>query len=175
MEERNLKTLVETGTSREGDRFCAGDGCSTLLFADWAKDHGAHLYSIDISSRNLENAQTAILNHVRHTHHVHFICSDSVSYLSHFNKPIDFLYLDSFDYEIDDPLPSQTHHLHEIEAAFPFLTETSVVMIDDFDLPNGGKGKLAIDYLLMRDWKILSDEYQVILVPIPKNLPTLYE
>jgi predicted O-methyltransferase YrrM len=163
LEERKAQVLVETGTSREGDVFCRGDGCSTLIFGAWARDHRAELYSVDISARNLENAKTAVLNHVRRTHNIHFICSDSVSFLSSFHKPIDFLYLDSFDYDENDPLPSQIHHLNEIKAALPFLTETSIVMIDDCDFPNGGKGKLAIEWLLEQGWKILAQEYQVIL------------
>lgn len=53
-------------------------------------------------------------------------------------------YLDSFDFDISNPLPSQKHHLKEIEAAYDKLTDNSVVMIDDCDLPGGGKGKGVI-------------------------------
>jgi hypothetical protein len=85
--------------------------------------------------------------------------------------PIDFLYLDSYDYEWNNPSPSQEHHLREIQAAFPRLHENSVVMIDDCALPQGGKGKLAIEYLKERGWKILLEQYQTILIFDPRQTP----
>lgn len=56
------------------------------------------------------------------------------------------------------------HHCREIIAAYPWLTPHSVVMIDDCDLPYGGKGKLAIEYLTNRGWVIFRSGYQVILI-----------
>jgi hypothetical protein len=76
---------------------------------------------------------------------------------------IDFIYLDSYDYELNNPIGSQLHHLKEIEAAHPFLRESSVIMIDDCDLPEGGKGKFAIEFLLERGWRVVKKQYQVIL------------
>jgi hypothetical protein len=54
--------------------------------------------------------------------------------------------------------------LKEIEAAYSKLTDQSVVMIDDCQLPQGGKGKLIIDFLIKRGWKKVFDGYQVIMV-----------
>ena len=119
------------------------------------------LYSVDVSERALLESLQAIPKLVSY---VRFVQSDSVSFLASFNKPIDLLYLDSYDFVESDPLPSQQHHLNEIMAAYPFLHENSIVMIDDCDLPHGGKGALAIEYLLMRGWKIYAKHYQVILV-----------
>jgi len=161
LEEREAKVIVETGTSRYGASNCLGDGCSTILFGDWAHNNRAILYSVDIdpvaigcASTVVEGFQEAVI----------FEESDSVAFLANFGRKIDFLYLDSFDYEINDPIPSQVHHLREIEAAFPWLSESSVVMIDDCDLPGEGKGKLAIRFLLERGWEILEKSFQVILV-----------
>lgn len=92
------------------------------------------------------------------------VCSDSVRYLKSFGKQIDFLYLDSFDYDFNNPSPSQRHHLREIIAAYPWLTKESIVMIDDCDLAGGGKGVLVISYLINRGWKIAMQGYQVIMV-----------
>lgn len=94
---------------------------------------------------------------------IHFVCSDSIAFLQNFGKTIDFLYLDSYDFDFNNPLPSQYHHLYEIQAAYPKLSENSIVMIDDCDLPHGGKGKFAIEFLTERGWKILENRYQVIL------------
>lgn len=160
LEYRKAKILVETGTARDGDQNFSGDGGSTIIFADWASSHNALLSTVDISSNAIENAKISTL---AYKENVRFFCSDSILYLQNFDRPIDFLYLDSFDFDFTNPLPSQEHHLKEIEAAYPKLHAKSIVMIDDCDLPHGGKGKLAIDFLLQKDWIIIYNGYQVIL------------
>ena len=161
MKERQAVTLIETGTARNGATNCIGDGCSTVIFADWIRDHGAYLYSIDVDPQALHSAQEGILG----SHDsIEFVCSDSITFLKNFNRPIDFLYLDSYDFEISNPGPSQQHHLQEIMAAYSCLHSKSIVMIDDCDLPHGGKGKFVIEFLLRRGWKIIYKNYQVILV-----------
>lgn len=162
MQERHAQILVETGTSRMGRSNCIGDGCSTLIFAEWASQNDAFLYSVDICKECLLNAEKALGDLVDF---VQFVHSDSVEFLKNFGQPIDFLYLDSYDFEVKNPRPSQQHHLNEIIAAYPWLTKNSIVMIDDCALPHGGKGKLVIEYLLKRNWKIVSKGYQVVLVP----------
>jgi predicted O-methyltransferase YrrM len=161
LEARQAKVLVETGTARNGSQNCAGDGCSTVLFADWAKDHHATLYSVDICPQAIKTSKKA----VRHINrNVQFFTQDSVGFLQNFGRQIDFLYLDSYDFDFANPDPSQIHHLHEIEAALPYLHKDSVIMIDDCALPYGGKGKLVIEYLTSLGWKILLESYQTILV-----------
>lgn len=162
---RNAKTIVETGTSRNGNQNFEGDGGSTIIFSEWALDHDAQFYSVDLDPENLWNAKEAVEQQIGQKNaNIHFVCSDSLEFLKNFTQKIDFLYLDSYDFEVNNPLPSQYHHLYEIQIAYPLLHEKSVVMIDDCDLPHGGKGKLAIAYLLERGWKIIEDHYQVILV-----------
>ncbi|MDE3055593.1 MAG: class I SAM-dependent methyltransferase [Verrucomicrobiota bacterium] len=159
--ERNAKVVVETGTSRFGSNGFIGDGGSTIIFGDWACHNSALLYTVDISSSNMDqskNASTPYSNNIR------YIVSDSISFLKSFPEKIDFLYLDSYDYEVGNPHPSQNHHLKEIQAAYPNLHDNSVVMIDDCSLPKGGKGFLVIPYLIERGWKIIANSYQVILV-----------
>ncbi len=161
LSEREAKTIVETGTARAGAEWCLTDGGSTLIFGNWANDNGATLYSIDIDKDALLKAERALGAAVSYTRFVH---SDSIQFLHKFDQSIDFLYLDSFDFEIGNPISSQKHHLEEIMAAYPLLTENSIVMIDDCDLPHGGKGKFAIIFLQRMGWKIMAEGYQVILV-----------
>ncbi len=160
MEERNVKTIVETGTARDGDRNFEGDGGSTILFGEWASQHGASLFSIDINEQAIQEAKQAAY---AFKDHILFMPMDSVQALTAFPRTIDFLYLDSFDFDFSNPLPSQQHHLKEIEAAYDKLTSNSIVMIDDCKLPHGGKGKEVISFLQKRGWKILEDGYQVIM------------
>jgi hypothetical protein len=163
MEARKSKTLVETGTFRSFDLGLLGfygDGGSTLIFGEWAYDNEALLHSVDINPISIKTSKSSLGSNTN----VKFVCSDSVKFLSEFENQIDFLYLDSFDFELSNPFPSQRHHLKEIEAAYPNLTPSSIVMIDDCDLPYGGKGTLVIAYLLERGWTIAYKGYQTILL-----------
>ncbi|MFS8563823.1 MAG: class I SAM-dependent methyltransferase [Rhabdochlamydiaceae bacterium] len=160
MSARKVRTIVETGTARDGECNCAGDGCSTPIWGQWAKQNGAYVYSVDIDPEAVRCSSAACTPYLDH---MTFVASDSVTFLENFNKPIDFLYLDSYDFDLDDPLPSQEHHLKEIIAAYPWLHAKSIIMIDDCALPFGGKGRLVIEYLLDRGWKIALSYYQIIL------------
>ncbi len=157
----DAKIIVETGTSRDGDRNFNGDGGSTVIFADWATQNNAFIYSVDIDPQAVKNSQIAT---DIYADHVQVVCEDSISFLTKFDKPIDFLYLDSFDFDFSNPITSQEHHLKEIIAACPKLSDNSIVMIDDCDLPEGGKGKLVIQYLTSLGWVIFQDGYQVIMI-----------
>ena len=165
LEQRQAKTLVETGIARNGLEKSKGDGASTILFGVWAKNHDAKLYSIDIDSAAVEIANKEIVERgleVAVSTHV----SDSIIYLENFQQPVDFLYLDSYDYDKRDlavQKASQEHHLKEFKAVESRLHDQSVVLIDDCDLPGGGKGKTVIKYMLGTGWKIEMQQYQVIL------------
>jgi hypothetical protein len=160
MEDRDIKIIVETGTARDGKMNFKGDGGSTILFSEWVSFHpDSHLYSVDINKQNLAEAEKAIVN--KNT--VTFVHEDAIHFLKNFKETIDFLYLDSCDYDYRAPHLSQQHHLKEIEAAYNKLSRHAIVMIDDCALPYGGKGKLVIEYLKSRGWKKAIDAYQVIM------------
>jgi len=93
-----------------------------------------------------------------------FALSDSAAFLKNFDKTIDFLYLDSWDYSETDPMPAQIHCLNEIKGAYDKLSPNSIVMIDDCNIPGGGKGKLAIQWLLERGWRLHINRHHVILL-----------
>ncbi len=163
LEQRGGKTLVETGTSRKGDKNLSGDGGSTLIFGEFAKENGALLYSVDIDAGALLKAEVACKKREIHDH-VMFVCQDSIQFLADFPHKIDFIYLDSYDYDPANPDPSQKHHLRELLAAWPAITEDTIILIDDCRLKNGGKGRLAIQYLLKNGWKIHRKKYQTLLI-----------
>ena len=167
MQERGATCLVETGTQRSG-YSCQNDGCSTMIFADWARDHRALFYSVDINREAIEKVQRlfkseGLKNQVSFSH-VGLVCSDSVPFLRNFGQQIDMLYLDSYDIDWQNPWPSQRHHLKEITAALPWITESTVILIDDCGLPYRGKGGMAIEFLEKRGWVVIAEEYQALLV-----------
>ncbi len=165
LSDRKAKVLVETGTARHGLKGAKSNGASTVVFAKWAKLNAATLYSVDISEKSI-NAAKAEINHQGLNDYVEWHQQDSLEFLAEFKQPVDFLYLDSYDYHKEDTaiqVVSQQHHLAEFKAIEPQLHRRTFVLIDDCGLPNGGKGKLAIEYMLARGWRVLVEDYQVIL------------
>lgn len=159
------KVIIETGTSREGLHGAKSNGAATIVFGKWAKQNNAIVHSVDISEKSIKASQMEVDKQNLDTH-INIHHSDSVAFLNDFNEQVDFLYLDSYDYNNDPEVQrkSQEHHLKEFHAIENQLHENSFVLIDDCDLPNGGKGKLVVDYMLNNDWKILMKEYQILLV-----------
>jgi len=166
LEERGAKTLVETGVARHGLDKCKGDGASTIVFAIWSKANNANLYSVDIDPDAIATAQQT-LEQMGLQNVVELQTSDSVAYLRTFNQPVDLLYLDSYDYHKSDTSiqqASQKHHLEEFRAIEDKLHDDSIVLIDDCNMPAGGKGKLVIEYMLTKDWRMHLFDYQALLV-----------
>ena len=159
------KIIIETGTSREGLKGAKSNGGATIVFGKWAKLNNAELHSVDISKKSIKAAQNEVDNQqladVVTIHH-----SDSLEFLANFKKPVDFLYLDSYDYsnDLEVQVKSQIHHLKEFKAIEEHLHENSIVLIDDCDLPNGGKGKMVVEYMKQKKWKVLMNAYQILLV-----------
>ena len=167
LDERGAKNLIETGTARHGLAKTKGDGASTVVFGLWASKHGAHLHSVDIDPESIAGAQQGVDEHGL-GEHVTLVTSDSLAFLEAYSEPVDFLYLDSYDYHKTDEriqTASQEHHLKEIKAIFDRLHDQSFVLIDDCGQPNGGKGKLAIEFLKSKGWSTKMSEYQVLMTP----------
>ena len=166
LSERGAKNLVETGTARGGLGKSKGDGASTAVFGLWARDNGAHLHSVDIDPASIAESGK-VVEELALGDSVTLVTSDSIAFLEGYAEPVDFLYLDSYDYHKTDTniqVASQTHHLKEIEAILDKLHNDSIVLIDDCNQPNGGKGKLAIEFLVSNGWHVHMSEYQVLLL-----------
>lgn len=115
----NSYTIVETGCStNQGTK-------STTLWDMFVQKYGGNVYSVDLDSHAVSNANNMTSDKTVVT------CSDSVKYLQTFSKSIDFLYLDSYDVDFNNPLPSAEHHLNEFNAVKHLLHKGSVILIDD--------------------------------------------
>lgn len=159
--QRGGTTIVETGCQRfHGDW---GAGCSTMLFARTIGAFGGELFSVDISDESCEVARSVA---AELDADVHVTCSDSVEFLRGFDKPIDLLYLDSMDYPLgwrasrEGQQESQQHCLDELVAAQRWLHANTVVLLDDNDLPGGGKPPLAKAWLREQGWHCVLDDQQ---------------
>lgn len=146
--------IVETGTTRKHKINCpsqrerCGDGCATVLFGDYVSVYGGQVWTCDISRQAIEDCRIATLDYREHiTYHI----QDSLQFLSEFDKPIDFLYLDSVDGH--NPLANE-HQLSEIKTVLPKLTQDTIILLDDL----GSKTQLSIPFLLDNNYcQILLD------------------
>ena len=128
--------IVETGTmwSKLEDNM----GAFTLVFGDLISNWtGGKLITIDISEENIEKCREVTKDF---SNSIEYIVSDSVKYLELLDdetvKDIDLLYLDSYDFSVPDPIPSQLHHFRELNAVYKRLPESVNIAVDDNLLPN---------------------------------------
>ena len=158
-------TIVETGCAHGGG-WCHGS--SSFLFFEFLNVFGGKLVSIDIDSRHLE-ACAKLLETVRpRSGRARFMpmAGDSVSILKALPDPADFVYLDSWDLDPDDPEPSMRHHLAEFKAAKDIFIRSQdlIVAVDDNLKPlDVGKGKYVLEWAQQARQNILMDGYQLVL------------
>jgi hypothetical protein len=147
--------LIETGCVRKPDGWDS-DGSSSVLFDSFVSQTPASFITIDINPLHCQMAQTLCSN-------ARVICGDSVEALYKLQSEIavvDFLYLDSFDLDWNNPHPSALHHLKELCAASPLLCSGSIVFVDD-NRGGVGKGMYVHEYMRSVGAELVHDEYQV--------------
>jgi predicted O-methyltransferase YrrM len=157
---RNVKNIVETGTTREPGNW-AGDGQSTYVFGAFAQRFGCKLWTCDVAAEAIAAARQVTAPFQQH---IEYVVADSVTFLRDFDQSIDFLYLDSLDFLVrGDPNPPQDHAVREARAALHALHNQSIIVVDDCDLPHGGKGGKVVPFLLGEGWQAIGLGYQVVL------------
>jgi len=157
---RNVRTIVETGTTRLPGNW-VGDGQSTYVLGAFAQRYGCRLWTCDVSEAAIAKARELTAPFQAH---IEYVVADSVPFLKSFAEPIDLLYLDSLDFEEGaDPNPPQDHAVREARAALQALHNQSIVLVDDCDLPHGGKGGKVIPLLLGEGWQVIGFGVQVLM------------
>lgn len=156
---RGSKTIVETGTCRRPGNW--HEGQSTLILGSFAERYQCKVWSCDIEPGSIDNSRNETASYASH---ITYVVSDSVAFLQSFSEPIDLLYLDSMDFNpVGDHNPSQDHALREGQAALHALHDESIILIDDCNLPRGGKGGKVIPFLVEQGWQVIGLNYQVLL------------
>ena len=123
--------IIETGCARQADNW-EGDGQSTWMFDRFAETHGGDVYTVDINPASCDYARSIVGPRTR------VFNEDSVPFLNRIGaelratgRQIDLLYLDSFDWDPANPVPSALHHLKELCAIAPALRPGTLVVVDD--------------------------------------------
>ena len=77
------------------------------------------------------------------------------------SKQIDLLYLDSFDLDPNNPLPSAIHHALELTAVRPLIGPGTIICVDDYAVgSSGGKGMIVDRFMSNIRAKVLYSGYQ---------------
>jgi len=117
----NPALIFETGSSAWGTN-------SSLLFDSYINSFGGEFLTVDLrvepmmTLANLCTAQTQLH------------CDDSVAFLKRNVSKIrsaDLVYLDSWDVDWMDPLPSAIHGFHEFMVIWPYMKPGALLLVDD--------------------------------------------
>jgi hypothetical protein len=157
--------IIETGCLRIPGNW-EGDGQSTFMFDALVRAQGGAFFSIDILAESIETARRACSSAVN------LICNDSVAALYTLSQllrgPAALVYLDSYDVDVDNPIPSAIHHALELAAVRPLLGPGTLVCVDDYGIgpQPGGKGLILDQFFTTIRATVLYSGYQRIwLVP----------
>ena len=186
--------IVETGCLRIKDNF-AGDGQSTLLFDRYtqARDKKSKVYTVDIDPNATKICKSLVSDNVE------INTGDSVKYLTELmprlkkeEKEVSLFYLDSFDVDWQSSGRSAAHHLKELTAIINYISEQTLVVIDDAPIfapmkiednklfpitekpaPKpyvGGKGYLVNEFAYAHGAKLYFSNYQTAWTNFKKKL-----
>ena len=114
----NKFKFVETGCSAHGTK-------STMLWDKFVNFYDGNVSSVDLNEHAVNNTNSVISSKSKVFH------SNSLDYLPKVDSLIDFLYLDSYDVDFLNPLPSAMHHLEEFNRVKHLLHKNSIILIDD--------------------------------------------
>jgi hypothetical protein len=168
LEQFEKPIIVETGTTRNiGINGACSDGNATLMFEEYVKEKGGHVYTIDIDPEACE-----IVSEHTDPKYTTVICGDSLEVLPTLEVTPHLLYLDSCDLNVMtvDGMVQPTlgeqesaqHHLMELQKMIPKITSKTLVVVDDSPaIWNYGKGALIREYYQSKNIEPLFEHYQV--------------
>lgn len=154
-------TIVEVGSVWERmphdigvfEAECCNGGHSTYF---WSLYTDAEVYTVDISLACIQ-----IVKMDDRLARVHAFLEDGISFLNRFDKKIDLLFLDAWD--VLPGIPYAEKHLEAYQAAKYKLSEKCLILIDDTDFFDGGKGGHVVPVLLEDGFEIVFDGRQTLL------------
>lgn len=139
---------------------CCNDGHSTYF---WKKYTNADIFTVDID----KNCKYIIDNDYR-LKNVTAITDDAISYAKSFNKKIDLLFLDAWDVFYSSEYAEK--HLEIYNILKDKLSDNCLILIDDTDIGNGGKGKLIIPQLIKDGFQCLINRRQSLFIRLNNNI-----
>lgn len=110
----------------------------TYIFANLIKKYyGGNILTIDLNEQNLNKCKE---NTKDFSEFIDYKLGDSVNVIRSLSdsyiKSLDLVYLDSYDLNLFDPIPSAVHHLKELLFLIDKINPNCLIAIDDNFLPN---------------------------------------
>jgi len=156
------RTIVELGSLRhalthdvlvELEAECCLYGHSTL---HWARS-GHRVFSVDIDAH-----ASALTREICGDYsNVTVMTDDGIHFLQNFDGTIDLLYLDAWEAKPGTDFAER--HLEAFEAARFKLGNWHMILIDDTDIEDGGKGRLLVPRLLELGYNQVTSGRQTLL------------
>ena len=117
--------ILESGIASAGTN-------STYLFNEYVRKYGGFFWSVDI------NRDLVLNNMGNMCPATKLVCDDSVNFFTNFvkynnneNFKANIIYLDSYDLDFYNPIPSAEHGLKEYNALLPVCKKDTLLLIDD--------------------------------------------
>jgi hypothetical protein len=121
MEGLKYPNILESGIASAGTQ-------STYLFNEYVKKYGGFFWSVDINKSLVDNHKGNMCPATQ------LICDDSASFFTNWSKShevANVIYLDSYDLDFYNPLPSGNHGLAEYKSLMPVIKKNTLLLIDD--------------------------------------------
>lgn len=188
IQEKELKTIVELGTSRSfvDGKYpgCNSDdvkfwescnpkvwdwsaGCFTRVFGELIQGTDINLITVDLMPNHITRSKLM----TKDLDNIEYFVMSSEDFLSSGDGKIDFLYMDTGD--VTPIEPTAKLHLRESEILIEndLISDNGLILIDDVrniqsksqDPSEYGKAKYSIPYLKKNGFNVIIDEYQVLL------------
>lgn len=188
IQEKELKTIVELGTSRsfvdgkypgcnsDDVKFWEPDnpeiwdwsaGCFTRVFGELIQGTDIDLITVDLMSTHIARSKAM----TQDLENIEYFSMSSEDFLMSGDGQIDFLYMDTGD--VTPIEPTAKLHLRESEILVEndLISDNGLILIDDVrniqsksqDPSDYGKAKYSIPYLQENGFEVIMDEYQVLL------------
>jgi len=143
--------IVEIGAIRDGRKVAeAADGWSTKKWADT----GMEVICVDTSEAALKTTKRVI----GPRDNVSYYCVDGLELLRYFVRPIDLLY-------IDGPNPDEDgQEFARLCVWLAPMAPNSIILIDDCDFSDDGKGKTAIPLAQEMGFRLVTKGRQALLI-----------
>jgi len=152
--------ILETGCMRVPGNW-DGDGQSTFMFDVFCQKRNGFFISIDVNTESIDTARKACSDNTI------LILGDSVSALRQLSQLMpglkaDLIYLDSFDVDANNPMPSAIHHSLEMIAVSPMVKSGTIICVDDYRVRGieGGKGLIVDQFMQTINAEVIHDAYQ---------------
>ena len=156
------KTILEIGSARNKmghsiqnfNPICCNDGHSTYFFKHYTN---AEIFTVDINPK----CKTIIDSDSR-LNGVNAITNCGLKYADDIDYKIDLLFLDAWDVMHGSPYAES--HLEIYNKLKDKLSDNCLILIDDTDVGNGGKGKLVIPQLIKDGFLMIFNKRQTLFL-----------